>query len=484
MGTEKRQEGLEQKVLRFIRDNSLFQRGEKILVAVSGGPDSVSLLYILYHLRSELEIDLQVAHLDHQLRQKESETDARYVGELAEALGLPVIIEKGDVLGYQSEHRLSLEEAAREVRYSFLAETARSLGTNKVAVGHTLNDHVETILLHIIRGAGTLGLQGLLPCRCLKVAGQQLTVVRPLLDIKREETEKYCARLNLSPCVDVSNYSLSPLRNRIRHELLPLLQTYNPEILGALSRMGNVARDELALMEAETQKIWRKITRKQGSALVLNKTGLLKLAPALQRQVLRKSIYKLLGTLRDIESKHIEEILGALQKPAGKRIVLPEGLVFRIEYDRYLLGGDLEELNPFPKFKGEFDIALPGKTQVPGWLIVAKIIQSEVPPGQVIEANNVVLSACFDKDKIGDKIMIRPRKRGDRFQPLGMREAKRLGEFMIDARIPQAWRDRIPILCSPQQIIWVAGWRIDERVRVTESTGRVLCVRMTREAKH
>jgi tRNA(Ile)-lysidine synthase len=480
MKSHKNKQSLDQKVLRFIRDNRLIQAGDKILVAVSGGPDSVSLMYILYHLQPELKIELQVAHLNHQIRGEESEKDARYVAQLAQNLHLPASIAKRDVVSYQREHHLSLEEGAREVRYRFLAETAGLLGIDKVAVGHTQNDQVETILMHIIRGTGTQGLRGLQPSRAMQFAGQRLTVIRPLLGIRREETEEYCSLLQLRPCLDASNYSRSPLRNRTRLELLPVLQSYNPEIFEALLRISQIAQDDFELLDVETEKIRGQIIRRQGTSLILEKSRLLKLAPALQRQLLRKAISDLLGTLKDIEARHIEEILGALRKPAGKKIILPQGLIFSIEYKSYLLGKNPEELVPFVPLKGEFDITLPGKTRVPGWAIDTRVIPPEQMPGKVFGSDNDILSACFDKDKVGDTIKIRARRRGDRFQPLGMGQLKRLGEFMIDARIPQTWRDKIPILYSPQQIIWVAGWRIDERVKVTESTRQVLCLKMTK----
>ena len=180
MGSNKQITPLEQRVLQYIRENGLIHTGEKILVAVSGGPDSVSLLHILYRLQSELNISLHIAHLNHQLRGQEAESDARYVADLGRKLKIPATIENRDVSGYQAESHLSLEEAAREVRYCFLAETAQSLGMDRVAVGHTRNDQAETVLLHILRGTGTRGLRGLQPDRTLQFTGRQLTVIRPL----------------------------------------------------------------------------------------------------------------------------------------------------------------------------------------------------------------------------------------------------------------------------------------------------------------
>jgi tRNA(Ile)-lysidine synthase len=477
MANKKQQPNLEQRVLEFISRHKLIEAGQKILVAVSGGPDSVSLLDILLKLQTELNITLHIAHLNHQLRGEESEADARYVEELAKKLNLPATIEKRDVTAFQSENHLSVEEAAREVRYHFLAETATQTGADRVAVGHTQNDQIETIMLHIIRGTGTRGLRGLQPCQELQFSGRKLMVVRPLLEISREETLKYCSLRQLSPCLDSSNLSLSMLRNRVRHELLPLLHEYNPGINDSLLRISRIAQDDLEFLELQSVHAWKEIVNEKEKSVVLNKKSFLGLAPALKRQLVRRAIGKLLGTLKDIETRHIEEILGALQKPAGRKIILPEGLIFSIEYDRYILGFKPESLVPFPDLKGEFEIEIPGTTRIPGWTIEAKIISRDSFKKWSVEDN---FTGCFDKDCVGTKIKVRTRRRGDWFQPLGMDQTKKIGEFMLDARIPRLWRESIPIFLTPQQVVWVAGWRIDERVKITQNTKRVLCLRLVR----
>jgi tRNA(Ile)-lysidine synthase len=181
------------------------------------------------------------------------------------------------------------------------------------------------------------------------------------------------------------------------------------------------------------------------------------------------SLEKLSGNLKDIAAHHIEEIMAALTKPAGKMLDLPGGLVFSIDYHRYLLGTDPVSLAPFPVLPGETRIKLPGTTQSPGWHIEAAITGREA-----LKKDADDFSAYFDLDKTGDKLTVRRRKTGDRFQPLGMSQPKKLGEFMIDSKIPGAWRGRIPIVCSPQHIVWVVGWRIDDRVKVTGDTKKVL----------
>jgi tRNA(Ile)-lysidine synthase len=483
MAGKKQKQALEQRVLQYINKNGLLGKGQKALVAVSGGPDSVCLLHCLAHLRSDLGISLHVAHLNHGLRGQEAEADADYVAGLARQLDIPATIEKRDVAAFQAEKRLSLEEAAREVRYTYLAQTAQSAGAESVAVGHTLNDQSETILLHIIRGSGTLGLRGLQPSQHLQFSGSKLRVVRPLLEISRQETEEYCRRFDLKPRLDSSNNSLAPLRNSVRHELIPLLEGYNPAVIGSLLRISRIAQDEVVFLNEKIEEAWQNIAEKQNSCLILDKKLLKGLPPALQRQFFRRAINELLGSLKDIETRHIEELMEALEKPPGRQIDLPEGLVFVIEYDRYLLGHNPQDLVPLPLLKAANEIKVPGETIIPGWRIEAssKAIRPQ-PAGAEIRDNltSSIFSAKFDLDLVGEKLTVRPRQKGDRFHPLGMEGTKKLGEFMLDAGIPRLWRERIPIFSTPRQIVWVAGWRIDERVKVTGRTRQVLELKMTR----
>ncbi len=470
----------EQRVLNFIREKNLIPNKKPLLVAVSGGPDSVCLLQILGRLRNILKINLHVVHLDHQLRGEESEADARYVIELARRLDIPATVGERDVLSYRNKYRLSLEEAAREVRYTFFSELANTIGADRVAVGHTQDDHIETILMHLIRGSGTSGLRGLQPVSRWQLGGNQITVVRPLLKITREETAAYCRKYELAPRLDSTNLSMSPLRNKIRQQLLPLLKEYNPAVTDALQRTAQIAGDEQDFLEIIYNAAWARTATVKNNTVLFNKRKFIALEPAVQRQLLRMAVEKLVGTLKDIESHHIEDILSALSKPAGKTIQLLYGLVFVVEYDRYLLGTDSAALSPFPPLKGELSLSVTGKTQAAGWTVKADIILSKTnkiplyPPSPKGETHR--FTAYFDFDKTGDKLTVRPFRTGDRFQPLGMNETKKLGEFMIDSRIPHAWRNRIPIVSSPEQILWVVGYRIDERTKVTSRTKRVLKV--------
>jgi tRNA(Ile)-lysidine synthase len=465
---KKLQDATKQKVLAFIRENNLVTAGEKIIVAVSGGPDSVCLLHILYNLREELDIKLHIAHLNHQLRGAESDADAAYVKALAGRLKIPATIASADVRSFQKKNRLTLEEAAREVRYSFLAAAAQKAGAEKVAVGHTAADNAETLLMHIIRGSGLKGLRGLLPDAHVKTYNAELRVIRPLLGLGREETVAYCAAHKLEPRTDSSNLSTKPFRNKVRRRLLPQLRKYNPQFDEALLRTARTATTDLAFIEAEARRASEKLVKSGQDSVVIDKKGFLTLHPALQRQVLRAAIESLLGSLKDIEAGHIEDIMDALEKPAGKTIGLPFGFNFYIDYDRYILASETATLCPLPPLDKEFTLKIPGITRASGWEVKASFL---TPPSDVTENG---FTACFDAVVAIQRLTVRACLPGDRFQPLGMKQAKKLNRFMMDSRIPQAWRKSVPLVCAGSEIIWVAGWRISELCRVKPDTKKVL----------
>jgi tRNA(Ile)-lysidine synthase len=465
---ESKSPSLEDRLLVFIRANHLIEPGEKLVVAISGGPDSVCLLHTLYDLRSELGISLHLAHLDHGLRGAEAEADADYVSSLAAGMEILITREKRDVKGYRAQHHLSLEEAAREVRYRFLADVAGDVGTDKIALGHTRDDNVETILMHIIRGSGTRGMRGLRPVTAMKSGAAAVTIIRPLLQITREETETYCQGHGLTPCFDSSNLSLSPLRNRIRRQLLPLLRGYNAGIDDSVLRLARIAGDDIDYLDGEVKSLWHKLAQTGENTITLDKKRFQRLPAVLKRYLLRAVAEKILGNTRDIEMRHLDKIMAALEKPAGKSLDLPDGLVFSIDYDSYIISARPVPLTTSPALEEELAITVPGETVLPGWRITTAVIDRAA-----MAAENEY-TAFFDLKKTGNRLTVRTRRAGDRFQPLGLVQSKKLNQFMIDARLPRRSRADTPLVCSPQGIIWVVGWRIDDRVKVTDTSGKVL----------
>jgi tRNA(Ile)-lysidine synthase len=556
---------LESKVMDFIQRYSLIAPEDTVVVAVSGGADSVCLFHVLVKWQKALGIRLHVAHLNHQLRGVESETDAGYVSNLADSLGTPITIGRQDVAAYRTKRNCSVEEAARELRYAFLGRVAKKVGADRIATGHTRDDQVETILMHLLRGTGITGLCGLAPCspmgydsqetssracptplpvshRSLQAKGSNLSVVRPLLDITREETTGYCQEHQLAPRIDSSNLSLSFFRNRLRLQLLPLLRQYNPSVDQALLRLADIAREDNALIEQQASELWEEMARQENNATYLDRKQLTSLPIALQRQLLRIAVTELAGDARDIEARHIEAARSLLNKPVGKRICLPHGFMCQGGYNEIVIASPslpviptLNEVKgknlqtprvnsawqsqfppcPFPPLPGEFPLKVPGETVLSGWKVTASVVEERVGEGhcghpkgarQSVEIAEPVpsaseesrrriastprndseesrpaqgklpeaISADFDFHSAGTEFFVRQRQPGDRFQPLGMSMPKKLYEFMVDAKVPRSWRRHIPIVCSPQQIIWVVGWRIDDRVKVTEASKEIL----------
>ena len=507
---------LESKVLDFIQRYSLIPRKELVVVGVSGGADSVCLLHVLAKCQKGLGVKLHIAHLNHQLRGVESEADAEYVSNLAGSLGIPITIDRQDVAAYRTERKCSLEEAARELRYAFFARVARKVGAQRIAIGHTRDDQVETILMHILRGTGITGLCGLAPCSPIAYDSQgmslpaeaptvakgqrsNLLVIRPLLDITREETASYCQKHQLEPRIDSSNLSPSFFRNRLRLHLLPLLRQYNPSFDQALLRLADIAKEDNAFIEQQASGFWDEVARQEDNSIYLAKKQMAALPIALQRHLLRTAVTKLVGDVRDIEASHIEAARGLLNKEPSKRISLPHGLICQGGYDelaitrhRSVTATPLSVIAseawqsqlppcPFPPLPDEFHLKVPGKTAFSGWNVLASIVRGQVSflssRGAVSTSERTCQSnlvAHFDLEKTGMNLCVRKRRPGDRFQPLGMNMPKKLYEFMVDAKIPRAWRGLIPIVCSPQQIIWVVGWRIDDRVKLTEGSKDIL----------
>jgi len=472
------------KLRETIRQHRMFRRGDTIVVGVSGGPDSLCLLHALNQLREELGVALHVGHVEHGVRGEESRADAAYVENLTRDWQLPVSVEYADVPVYAAQHKLAIEEAARRVRYSFLGQVAHELGAGCIAVGHNADDHVETILMHWMRGSGLGGLRGILPVQILGAeawwSGPAVKLVRPLLEVPRNEIEVYCQQHGLEPRFDRSNLDLTYHRNRIRHELIPHLESFNPRIRDVLRRSARVIADDYDCLRIQGLQAWESLARESEGTVTFPLKPWLKLHPSLQRQLLREAIHRLRNSLRDIDWIHVEQArMGVEQKAAGARITLPQGLWLFKGYDEFVIG----ETRPWPDLplltEQELRLNIPGTTSLPksNWQLRAKIMNRAEMPEVALE-NEDPWQAYLDLERTGRSLILRGRRAGDHFQPLGMGgKGKMLNDFMINAKIPQHIRDYLPLVVSPQHIVWVAGWRVDERVKISSQTAQVLYLR-------
>lgn len=469
---------LERRVLRYIQAHGLFSAAERALLAVSGGPDSTALLLVLAHLAASggLKLDLRLAHFDHGLRrQADREAEKAFLSDLAAKLGLPFLLGQGDVRAHARQHRLSLEEAARELRYRFLAEQAEKAAISVVATGHTADDQAETVLMHLVRGSGLTGLAGMRPSSSWPFPGhEELLLARPLLEVSRGETERYCQEEGLSPCLDVTNFLLGSLRNRIRHQLLPLLRSYNPKIEGALLRLAAATTSDLAHLEETAGVFWHALAVKDKGSVGFRRSELTALSPAIRNRLLQAACQQLLADARQIEAVHIRSMVEALAKPAGSRLSLPGGLAFAVDGEsvRLTLGREAAaRVRPIP----ETPLAVPGRTTVAGWLV-----EVEVLPAQRVELGPDRYEAFLDYQAAGGQLTVRSRRRGDRFRPLGLGGEKKLQDYLVDAKVARDERDAVPLVCASWGIAWVVGHRIDERARMRESTRTVLHLRFRR----
>ena len=486
---------LERVVRDAISDAGLSSDGP-LVVAVSGGPDSLALLYAVYRQSNALGLRLHGAHLNHGLRGAESDLDADFVAETFRSLGLEFSVEKADVAAFRRRRKLSMEEAARAVRYAFLERIATDQGTEAVALGHTADDQAETVLMHIIRGSGLTGLRGMEPVSHLTVDGQRLVQFRPLLRVSRKETEAYCRALGLQPRQDASNLSKELSRNRVRLELLPALEQYNPAIRQALIRLSESAALDLSYLESQVDRAWEKVVSHTDEGVSLDRDALSRLPEAIQVYLLRRAVHEVKGDLQDLERYHIDTMVHLLAGPAGKDLDLPSGMRFSVTYKTATLGPTPAQTGEAQRPLEDHPLEVPGQTAIPGWRVDASPIdlksRNTASNTHGVDAADMHGShaeqpaidgqetARFDVNALGEPLSVRCRRPGDRFQPLGMSGTKKLQDFMVDAKVPKGQRDAIPLVVSPKGIAWVVGYRVAEWARVIEGTHRIVELRFTR----
>ncbi|MCL2706607.1 MAG: tRNA lysidine(34) synthetase TilS [Dehalococcoidia bacterium] len=466
-------DGVPQRIAKCFHDHNL--SGSTLVVAVSGGADSVCLLHILSVLKDDLSLKLCVAHLDHMLRGCESHADAEYVENLARRMRITAEIGQTDVHALRRERKMTIEEAARFARYRFLARAAIKYDTDLVVTGHTQDDQVETILMHIIRGSGLRGLVGLQTITPRIIDDHHLRIMRPMLDITKAETQDYCRCHNLSPRLDSSNMDTIPMRNRIRLKLLPLLETINPNINDAILRLSAVAGNEKVCLDEQALELAKQVMTRKGDVITLDTEPLIGISPALTRHMLRCCLEQLPEGLQDIESVHIEDMLLLLSKPAGRQLNLPRGLIFLKGYGCCYLGREMDLPCPFHPLGEMCQLLIPGITSFSGWSVEASFVRT-------MDKNASPWVAYMDMDAVGTELWVKSWQNGDYFQPLGQDGIKKLGEFMIDAHIPRMWRKKIPVVASTAGIVWLMGYRLDERVKVTAQSRRILRLKFQRES--
>ena len=441
----------------------LIAPGDKVLVAVSGGADSVALLYLLEQFSKELDYELFVAHLNHLTRGKESDEDASFVEKEANKLSLPVFIDKIDVK--KSGLKSSFQESARILRYQFLEDVLMSIKGNKIALGHTAGDRIETVLMNLLRGTGLRGLAGIPVAR-----GH---VIRPLLSCTRSEIESFLDEQNLIYRTDSSNNETKYLRNKIRHEVIPFLRTFNPDISGNLLGLAEIARGEEQWMSEKTRELYLQLVKNEKGNLSFEITGFESQPLAMKRRLVRETFYRLNGSLREITALHVQQVLDLFSRArVGYWLKLPGNVRVVCGYETvcFSLSDDLASTEIDKKIK-RLDIQ--GVTSLPqiGLQFQARLVEPPLP--KHVDHKQ----AYLDFEKTGTNIQIRFFQPGDSFVPLGMSGHKKIKSYFIDQKVPREERSLIPILTnSRDDIIWVYGERISNSFRVAENTKKVLFI--------
>lgn len=488
---------IEARVARAAACHALWPAGATLVVAVSGGADSLCLLGTLLALRESgsplAPGRLIVAHLDHGLRGEAGAADAAWVAELAANLGVPCVVERADVAALARAERRSLEDAARRARYAFLRRVAAQERAERICTGHTCDDQAETIVHHFVRGSGLAGLAGM--------SWLEGDLARPLLDLTHAETAAYCAARGWQPREDATNRDLRFTRNRIRHELLPALEAYNPNLGETLARNAALLAEDERYLDTQSEAAWMTSLTSEGKDMLALDLEALRGQPrALRSRIFRRAVQALGG--EGLEARHLallDRLLDCAQTGAG--LDLPGGVRVTLGYEA-LTCARVAALPAEPRPQEGapvIPLSIPGVVELPdaGWRVRAWHIEQPagigdlaLPPpeehpafahtGLDAQRGQAEMRAYLDAEKAGEALAVRTWRRGDRFRPLGMEHEKKLQDFFADAKVPRELRSRLPLVLGCDHLLWVAGLRIDDRVKVTPETRRILVLQLER----
>lgn len=461
----------EEKVLQTVKKYSLLTKGDRVLVSFSGGPDSQALLRFLLSVESLFNLEIAVFHLNHKLR-KEADEEEEIIRKQIENLGLRDFIFSYDVKAFAKENKLSLEDAGRRLRYQFLERISEENNYNKIALGHQLNDSVETFLMRFIRGTSVEGLRGIVP--------QRGKIIRPLIEVERQEIESYLSRKEISYITDKSNLSGKNLRSRIRHYLVPYFLTVNPQFHQAVKRFMEVFQEENELLEETAEKLFKKY------AFSLDGGVELRLKKPAQQTILRrlaKRAYFSAGGER-IDFLHLDKIAKLVERGGGK-VSLPGGIEAVIKDKKTIYFGQAKEIEKEGSDFSEVYFRPPGEKSLKplGYTIKGEFLEYNSNLAKKIK-NAPPTVAYLDVSSLKLPLVIRTWKKGDAFYPLGLGKSKKLQDFFVDRKIPRSRRTRIPLVLSKDRIVWVGGLRIDDRFKVTEETKRILKLELIKEKEN
>lgn len=450
-----------EKAVSTIRKHLMLSGGEKVLVGLSGGPDSVCLTAVLKRLTPRFKLSLHAVYIDHGLRPEEAPREAGFCKEFCRGLDIPFSEEKVDVRSYASHEGLNMQQAARDLRYQALESLAHEVKADRIALGHNLDDQVETFFMRILRGSGRKGLSSIPPSRGI--------IIRPLIDIEREEIEDYLSKECIGFITDTSNLKEDYLRNRLRYKLMPVLKELDPSVMKILAHTTDIFREEERYFDiAVTKALMKLISRKSDKSIELFLLPLENMDPVLLRRVLRRAIEETKG-LRGIGFIHIEDVMGLIKRgKPGDRLYLPKEIRVIKQYSTLLFTTEP------PARLGEYTVESEGETLLKESGLVLSATISDKPSSGLDGKSGIAL----DAGKAPFPLVVRARKDGDHFYPLGFGRRKKLQDFFVNEKVPRDERDAVPIVTSGDEVVWVAGMRGDERSRPTEETKRFLMLEL------
>ncbi len=439
----------------------------RLLIAVSGGQDSLALIHIMNSLKKDLSLDLVVAHLNHNLRGIDSDLDSEFVVNLSNNFNVPFVVGNADVKSIQEVRKLSLEEAAREARYEFLAKTVLEKSVDAVVVGHTFTDQSETVIFNAIRGSGLKGISGMSTMSFLSINGSRVPIFRPLLKITREQTLQYCLNNDLQPRYDSSNNLQSITRNKIRHQLIPSLKEFNVNVEESLVRLASTAAEANDFIRLSVNKVIDQYVIFENDKIVI-KNNVVTLHPALTSNLIMQALVTFGDGLKNIKQAHVKEIIKLMHGGTAKEVNLPNGMEAYKFKDTTILS--FKKHFSTVNIDGRYIIKIPGITNIPGWTINSSF--EKILASDFLNKDNKTVKV--DKQLAAGNIWVRGWQNGDRMQPLGMMGTKKVQDIFIDHKIPKVLRHSMPVICSDKGIIWVAGCGISDWAKVPNKGSEAL----------
>ncbi len=451
---------LEKTILRVADSHSV--KGKSISLAVSGGPDSMALAHALIANQKKMDSNIEILHFNHQIRGEDAKSDAVFVQTYFDSQGIPTFVSSKNVIELSKQYRISLEEAARTARYEFFANHIHEKGNKSLLIlGHNFEDQVETILMHIIRGSGLNGLQGMAEMSHQTVGALSLNIFRPMLSLDKSSILKYCRDNNIPWRSDRTNSSTEYTRNSIRLELLPLLEKYNPRIFKSIDKLGHSAKRDSDYMQGKVDEIWPYKATIIDNEIRIKMGSFNKLHESLKWRILQKAAQTALGNQQDLSYNHVESMLDIAEGAAGRSLNLPGDIVVRKDYEEILISRSTGNRSNITNANDTALIKIPGATLTEHWKILA-FLESGPDFSHTETIQKGILSTSLDINLRNDQLWLRYRNPGDTFQPSGMSNSKKLQDFMVDSKIPRRERDSIPLIVSNKGIAAVVGWRTAE----------------------